>query len=68
MGRSETNSKKVYMLDFGLARQYVISNTNEVRPPRVAAGMLFEIVSVLASYYSIFSFSFKGFRGTVRYA
>nr|XP_027194825.1 homeobox protein 2-like isoform X1 [Dermatophagoides pteronyssinus]XP_027194832.1 homeobox protein 2-like isoform X1 [Dermatophagoides pteronyssinus] len=38
MGRSETNSKKVYMLDFGLARQYVISNTNEVRPPRIAAG------------------------------
>src|SRR6218665_3619194 len=38
MGRTEATSKKVYMLDFGLARQYVISNTNEVRPPRVAAG------------------------------
>ena len=38
MGRTENSCKKVYMLDFGLARQYVISNTNEVRPPRVAAG------------------------------
>lgn len=38
MGRTESTLKKVYMLDFGLARQYVISNTNEVRPPRVAAG------------------------------
>lgn len=38
MGRTDATCKKVYMLDFGLARQYVISNTNEVRPPRVAAG------------------------------
>ena len=39
IGRSEATSKRVFMLDFGLARQYVISNTNEVRPPRVAAGI-----------------------------
>ncbi|CAG2181792.1 unnamed protein product, partial [Oppiella nova] len=38
IGRSEATAKRVFMLDFGLARQYIISNTNEVRPPRVAAG------------------------------
>ena len=29
--------RKVYMLDFGLARQYT-NSTGEVRPPRQAAG------------------------------
>ncbi|CAG2100509.1 unnamed protein product [Medioppia subpectinata] len=38
IGRTEATAKRVFMLDFGLARQYIISNTNEVRPPRVAAG------------------------------
>ena len=37
MGRLPTTSKKVYMLDFGLARQYTTSN-GEVRSPRPAAG------------------------------
>ena len=37
MGRTSTNCKKVYMLDFGLARQYT-NNNGEVRPPRAAAG------------------------------
>ncbi|XP_041352893.1 uncharacterized protein LOC121371225 isoform X2 [Gigantopelta aegis] len=37
MGKSATNCRKVYMLDFGLARQYTTS-TGEVRPPRAAAG------------------------------
>ncbi|XP_064602559.1 uncharacterized protein LOC135468308 [Liolophura sinensis] len=37
MGRLSSNSKKVYMLDFGLARQYT-TTTGEVRPPRAAAG------------------------------
>lgn len=53
MGRSETNSKKVYMLDFGLARQYVISNTNEVRPPRIAAG---NMIANFAHYFFCESF------------
>ncbi|CAN8000544.1 unnamed protein product, partial [Ixodes hexagonus] len=37
MGRHQHNCRKVYMLDFGLARQYV-TTTGEVRPPRAAAG------------------------------
>ena len=37
MGKSANNCRKVYMLDFGLARQYTTS-TGEVRPPRAAAG------------------------------
>ena len=37
MGRQSTNCKKVYMLDFGLARQYTNQN-GEVRAPRAAAG------------------------------
>lgn len=37
MGRTQHSSRKVYMLDFGLARQYV-TTTGEVRPPRAAAG------------------------------
>lgn len=37
MGRHPHNCRKVYMLDFGLARQYV-TTTGEVRPPRAAAG------------------------------
>ncbi|KAL3873107.1 hypothetical protein ACJMK2_036264 [Sinanodonta woodiana] len=37
MGRLPTTCKKVYMLDFGLARQYTTS-TGEVRPARAAAG------------------------------
>lgn len=37
MGRTHHSSRKVYMLDFGLARQYV-TTTGEVRPPRAAAG------------------------------
>ena len=37
MGRTPGTNKTVFMLDFGLARQY--TNTNgEVRTPRVAAG------------------------------
>ncbi|XP_018606289.2 tau-tubulin kinase 1 isoform X1 [Scleropages formosus] len=37
MGRLPATSRKCYMLDFGLARQY--TNTNgEVRPPRPVAG------------------------------
>ncbi|XP_076463739.1 uncharacterized protein LOC143295935 isoform X2 [Babylonia areolata] len=36
MGKG-SNSRKVYMLDFGLARQYTTA-TGEVRPPRTAAG------------------------------
>ncbi|XP_054712793.1 uncharacterized protein LOC129222324 [Uloborus diversus] len=37
MGRLSHNCRMVYMLDFGLARQYVTA-TGEVRPPRAAAG------------------------------
>ena len=37
MGVGKSNSRKVYMLDFGLARQYTTA-TGEVRPPRTAAG------------------------------
>ncbi|OQR66197.1 hypothetical protein BIW11_14315 [Tropilaelaps mercedesae] len=37
MGRSPHNCRKVYMLDFGLARQYITAS-GEVRPPRAAAG------------------------------
>nr|XP_042896400.1 uncharacterized protein LOC107453775 isoform X3 [Parasteatoda tepidariorum]XP_042896401.1 uncharacterized protein LOC107453775 isoform X3 [Parasteatoda tepidariorum] len=37
MGRLSHNCRSVYMLDFGLARQYVTA-TGEVRPPRAAAG------------------------------
>ncbi|XP_062607865.1 rho-associated protein kinase 2-like isoform X2 [Saccostrea cucullata] len=37
MGRLPKDSKKVFMLDFGLARQYT-TPTGEVRPPRAAAG------------------------------
>lgn len=37
MGRLPNNCKKVYMLDFGLARQYT-TISGEVRPPRAAAG------------------------------
>ena len=37
MGRLQKDSKKVFMLDFGLARQYT-TPTGEVRPPRAAAG------------------------------
>ncbi|XP_022240561.1 uncharacterized protein LOC106458593 isoform X2 [Limulus polyphemus] len=37
MGRQSQSCRKVYMLDFGLARQYVTAS-GEVRPPRAAAG------------------------------
>ncbi|ESO83515.1 hypothetical protein LOTGIDRAFT_133319 [Lottia gigantea] len=37
MGKPPSNSRKVYMLDFGLARQYT-NASGEVRPPRAAAG------------------------------
>ncbi|XP_046383667.1 tau-tubulin kinase homolog Asator isoform X7 [Ischnura elegans] len=37
VGRLPHNSRKVYMLDFGLARQYT-TVTGEVRAPRAAAG------------------------------
>lgn len=37
MGRLQKDCKKVFMLDFGLARQYTTA-TGEVRPPRTAAG------------------------------
>ncbi|KAG8231953.1 hypothetical protein J437_LFUL008873 [Ladona fulva] len=37
VGRLPHNCRKVYMLDFGLARQYT-TVTGEVRPPRAAAG------------------------------
>lgn len=43
MGRQSSNMRTVYMLDFGLARQYISTNSlgacrPEVRPPRPAAG------------------------------
>ncbi|XP_013416788.1 uncharacterized protein LOC106178225, partial [Lingula anatina] len=37
MGRTTSTCKKVYMLDFGLARQYT-NSAGEVRSPRAAAG------------------------------
>ena len=37
MGRLSNQVKKVFMLDYGLARQYT-TPTGEVRPPRAAAG------------------------------
>ncbi|XP_033224062.1 tau-tubulin kinase homolog Asator isoform X3 [Belonocnema kinseyi] len=37
IGRQPYNSRLVYMLDFGLARQFT-TGTGEVRPPRAAAG------------------------------
>ncbi|KAL0281246.1 UNVERIFIED_CONTAM: hypothetical protein PYX00_002293 [Menopon gallinae] len=37
VGRLPNNTRKVFMLDFGLARQY-ITPAGEVRPPRAAAG------------------------------
>ncbi|XP_015172163.1 PREDICTED: uncharacterized protein LOC107064249 isoform X1 [Polistes dominula] len=37
IGRQSYNARLVYMLDFGLARQFT-TGTGEVRPPRAAAG------------------------------
>ena len=37
IGKTIPQMKKVYMLDFGLARQYT-NAAGEVRPPRAAAG------------------------------
>lgn len=37
MGRLPENQRKIYMLDFGLARQYR-TQSGEVRSPRSAAG------------------------------
>ncbi|XP_018896748.2 tau-tubulin kinase homolog Asator isoform X2 [Bemisia tabaci] len=37
IGLRGSNARKVYMLDFGLARQYTVAS-GEVRPPRAAAG------------------------------
>ena len=37
MGRLSCQNKKVFMLDFGLARQYT-NASGEVRTPRTAAG------------------------------
>lgn len=37
IGRMPYNNRKVYMLDFGLARQYT-TGTGEVRAARAAAG------------------------------
>lgn len=37
IGRLSYSSRRVYMLDFGLARQFT-TGTGEVRAPRVAAG------------------------------
>ncbi|XP_012270730.1 tau-tubulin kinase homolog Asator isoform X3 [Orussus abietinus] len=37
IGRYPYNTRMVYMLDFGLARQFTMA-TGEVRPPRTAAG------------------------------
>lgn len=37
IGRLPFNNRRVYMLDFGLARQYT-TGTGEVRCPRAAAG------------------------------
>lgn len=37
MGRLPSTSKNVYMLDFGLARQY-LNAKGEIRSPRNAAG------------------------------
>ena len=37
MGRTLSTMKNVYMLDFGLARQY-LNAKNEIRSPRSAAG------------------------------
>ncbi|KAJ8683701.1 hypothetical protein QAD02_019493 [Eretmocerus hayati] len=37
IGRNPHRMRKVYMLDFGLARQFT-TGTGEVRPPRAAAG------------------------------
>lgn len=37
VGRLQQNCRKAYMLDFGLARQYITAN-GDVRPPRAAAG------------------------------
>ena len=72
MGRSLTTAHTVYMLDFGLARQYVLnksSNVNganlEVRPPRAAAGYLNNDFPN-DNLNNLFFFSFR-FRGTVRY-
>ena len=37
VGRTPQTMRKIYMLDFGLARQYTNAN-GEVRPARAAAG------------------------------
>ena len=37
MGRLQNQTKKVFMLDYGLARQYT-TPAGDVRPPRAAAG------------------------------
>lgn len=37
MGRTSQTMRKVYMLDFGLARQY-LNAKGEIRSPRSAAG------------------------------
>lgn len=59
MGRNDGSTKKVYMLDFGLARQYVISNTNEVRPPRVAAGFRGTVRYAYVYYLMYFLFAYS---------
>ncbi len=49
MGRLPFNYRKVYMLDFGLARQYT-TLTGEVRPQRSAAGFRGNYSEILLTF------------------
>ena len=59
MGIHSNTCRKVYMLDYGLARQYTNQN-GEVRPPRAAAGfrgtVRYASVNAHKNKASIFSF------------
>ena len=59
MGRVQHTSRRVYMLDFGLARQYTTAS-GDVRPARSAAGFRGTVryASINAHKNKVFNFSF----------
>lgn len=68
MGRNPSNCRTVYMLDFGLARQYIIASSSS----SAAAGGQKSVIDVSKNGSSKFEVrpprAAAGFRGTVRYA
>lgn len=59
IGRHPHTCRTVYMLDFGLARQYIVASTSSKDSKNSAQGGKFEVRPPRAA---------AGFRGTVRYA